>query len=49
MAAVKGYKTIIVIPESMSMERRIMIRSFGAELIITPANKGITGCIKKAE
>lgn len=43
VCAVKGYKFVSCMPETMSMERRVMIRAYGAELIITPASKGLGG------
>ena len=47
--AALGYKVIIVLPETMSVERRALIRQFGAELVLTPAAEGIKGSIAKAE
>jgi cysteine synthase A len=47
-AAVKGYRIIIVMPESMSVERRKLMASFGAELELTPANLGMKGAIDRA-
>jgi cysteine synthase A len=49
VGAVKGYRVILVMPESMSIERRKLLAGYGTELVLTPASKGMNGAIKQAE
>ncbi len=49
VAAAKGYRTVIVMPDTMSMERRLLMTAYGAELVLTDGKLGMTGAIAKAE
>lgn len=49
VAAVKGYKTILTMPETMSVERQKLLKAYGAEIVLTPGSAGMKGAIAKAE
>jgi cysteine synthase A len=49
VAAVRGYKLILTMPDTMTMERRVLLKAFGAEIVLTPGPRGMPGAISKAE
>jgi cysteine synthase A len=49
VCAARGYRCALIMPDTMSKERRMLLRAYGAELILTPGGEGMPGCIKKAE
>src|SRR5580658_9491316 len=49
IAAVRGYRCVLVMPEDMSLERRYVLRAYGAEIVLTPAEEGMAGAVAKAE
>ena len=49
MAAIRGYRAVIVMPDSMSRERQLLMKAYGAELVLTPGTEGMAGAIRKAE
>ena len=49
IAAVKGYRTIFTMPETMSRERQLLLKAYGAEIVLTPGAEGMSGAIRKAE
>ncbi len=49
VCAARGYKCTLIMPDTMSKERRMLLRAYGAQLILTPGSEGMVGCIKKAE
>lgn len=49
VGAARGYRVILTMPETMSMERRMMLRAYGAEIVLTPGSEGMSGAVTKAE
>ncbi|HRU07264.1 MAG TPA: cysteine synthase A [Candidatus Brocadiia bacterium] len=49
VCAIKGYSLVLVMPETMSIERRTLLKALGAEIVLTPANEGMSGAVRRAE